>query len=447
MPTKPIQSEPNSPQKDKLLRVQDLGFGLAISVGGAIGVSIFRLPGSVAGLLGSEWLIIFVWLLVGIYTLARANYVSELAVMLPKAGGPYVYTRRAFGDYAGFVVGWSGWLGDTAALAFLPIAFGEFMTVLFAPNFAGNATIFAVSILLMLAVLNWFGVNAGSGTQKLLSLLKAVSLLAFVIVCFAAGGGGKQESSSAPVDIFSLLAAFILSFQLILGAYGGWESAIYFAEEDENPSRNIPRALHGGVLLIMTIYLLVNLALLYVLPLSQMAASKLAAADAMSAIFGANGVKIITALAILSTIGVINAAIMFIPRTLYALGRDGLFTSKAVAVNQGGTPFVALAVCVAVSTFLIIVSNFESLLAIYAFYSLATNILLVGSLFVLRRREPDLPRPFRTFGYPWMPFVLLLVSVAFFVGYIVNNPIESFYALSALAASYPVYRLIKHLIN
>ncbi|MBD0394798.1 MAG: amino acid permease [Microcoleus sp. C1-bin4] len=441
-------TETHPGQRNQLLRVLGLGFGVAVVVGGTIGVSIFRLPGSVAALLGSAWLVILVWTLGGIYTLLSANYTAELATMLPKAGGPYVYARRAFGDYAGFVVGWSGWLGDTAALAFMPIAFGEFTTALFAPNFSGSITIFAISILLLLAALNWLGVRAGSGTQKLVSLLKAVALLGFVVVCFVAGGRGNEsnvghEISSAPVAVSSLFAAFILSFQLILGAYGGWNSAVYFAEEDVNPSRNIPRSLHGGVLLVTIIYLLVNFALLYVLSRAQMAASKLPAADAMSVIFGSSGGQIVTALAILSTVGVINAAIMFVPRTLYGLGRDGLFTARAVAVNQGGTPVVALAVATAVAIFLIAIGNFETLLAIYAFYSVANNILLISSLFVLRRREPDLPRPFRTFGYPVMPFVLLLVSIAFFIGYIISDTTNSLYALVVLAASYPTYRLIK----
>lgn len=448
METIQTATESHLAQRDKLLRVLGVGFGLAIVVGGTIGVSIFRLPGSIAALLGSAWLVILVWLLGGLYTLLSANYTAELATMLPKAGGPYVYARRAFGDYAGFVVGWSGWLSDTAALAFMPIAFGEFTTALFAPNFSGSVTIFAISILLSLTALNWLGVRAGSGTQKLLSLLKAVALLGFVVVCFAIGGRSNTANaglvvSSAPAHVPSLFAAFVLSFQLILGAYGGWNSVVYFAEEDKNPSRNIPRSLHGGVLLVTVIYLLVNFALLYVLSLPQMAASKLPAADAMSVIFGSSGGQIVTALAMLSTIGVVNAAIMFVPRTLYGLGRDGLFTTRAVAVNRGGTPVVALSVATAVAIFLIVIGNFETLLAIYAFYSVVNNILLVSSLFVLRRREPDLPRPFRTFGYPLVPFVLLLISIAFFVGYIISDTTNSLYALLVLAVSYPIYRLVK----
>ncbi len=435
-------------QKNKLLKILGIGFGLAIVIGGTIGVGILRSPGAVAAQLGSVWLIILVWTLGGIYTLLSANYTAELATMLPKAGGPYVYARGAYGDYAGFVIGWSGWLSDTAALAFLSIAFGEFATALFEPNLSGSITIFGVSILLLLTVLNWLGVRAGSWTQKLMSFLKAVALLGFISVCFAFGGRNNVANTEqvilpAPANAFALFVAIVLSFQLVLGAYGGWNSVVYFAEEDENPSRNIPRSLHGGVLLVMVIYLLVNFALLYVLQLPQMAASKFPAADAMTVIFGASGGQIITALALLSVMGIINAAIMFAPRTLYGLGRDGLFTTKALAVNRGGTPTLALVVTIGTAFFLIAIGTFETLLAIYAFFSVIGNILLVGSLFVLRKREPDMPRPFRTFCYPFAPLVLLLISIALFVGYIISDTTNSLYAIAALAASYPIYRLVK----
>jgi basic amino acid/polyamine antiporter, APA family len=448
MATTQAAADTRSTQSDKLLRVLGLGFGLAVVVGGTIGVSIFRLPGSITALLGTAWLVVSVWALGGIYTLLTANYTAELATMLPKAGGPYVYARRAYGDYAGFVVGWSGWLGDTATLSFMPIAFGEFATALFGLKFQGRVTILAISVLLSLAVLNWLGVREGSRTQKLISFLKAVALLGFVVVCFGAGGRGnaanvEQVALPAPASIPSLLVALVLSFQLVLGAYGGWNSVVYFAEEDKDPSRNIPRSLHGGVLLVVVIYLLVNLALFYVLTVPQMAASKLPAAGAMSAIFGASGGKIVTALALLSTVGVINAAIMFVPRTLYGLGRDGLFTTKALVVNRGGTPVVALAIGVAAAILLIAIGTFEKLMAIYAFFAVANNILLVGALFILRRREPDLPRPFRAFGYPFAPFAVLLISIALFIGYIISDTIQSLYALVALAVSYPIYRLIK----
>src|SRR5438045_248539 len=148
------------PQENKLLRILGLGFGLAVVVGGTIGVSIFRLPGPTANLLGNTWLILVIWTLGGAFTLLNANYTAELATMIPKAGGPYVYARHAYGDFAGFVVGWSDWLGNVAAVAFLPIAFAEYAIGLFAPSFAVVTTI-ALSFLLLLAFMHCFGLHAG----------------------------------------------------------------------------------------------------------------------------------------------------------------------------------------------------------------------------------------------------------------------------------------------
>lgn len=443
-----IATESHLAQKGKLLRILGVGFGIAVVVGGTIGVGILRSPGAVAAQLGSFWLIILVWLLGGIYALLGANFTAELATMLPKAGGDYVYARRAYGNYGGFVVGYSTWILNALALGYMAIVFGEYAAALFAPTFSNGVVVFSVSILVLLTALNWIGLRTGSQTQKLTSLLKALALLGFVAACFIFGGQNdfsntEQTVSPAPAGYFASFVAFILAFQLVLGTYAGWNAVVFFAEEDRNPSRNIPRSLFGGVLLIIVIYLLVNLALLYVLPVPQLAASKFAAADAMSLISGERSGQILTALALLSIIGIINALLMFVPRVVFALGRDGMFANNAATVNKGGTPVFALAFTALPAIVLAAIGTFEKLLAISEFFAVTNTILLIGSLFILRRREPDLPRPFRTWGYPFTPLILLLISFAIFVGYIVSNPSDSLYAIAALAVSYPIFLLVK----
>lgn len=442
--------EPQTAQSGKLLKILGVGFGIAVGIGGTIGVGILRSPGAVADGLGSFWLIMLAWTLGGVYALLGANYMAELAAMIPKAGGFYVYAHRAYGAYGGFVVGWSDWLYSTLALAFIAVVFGEYASALFTPDFVGGRVAFSVSILILMTILNWIGLRTGSATQKLTSLLKAVALIAFVAACFIFGSqndaaSAVQTTIAAPSSSFlASLVAFILAFQLVLGTYDGWHSAIYFAEEDTNPKQNLPRSLFGGIFLIIAIYLLVNFALLYVLPLSQLAASKFAGADAISLIFGARSGQFVTILALLSIIGIINALLMLIPRIMLALGRDGLFTTKAAAVNKGGTPGFALAATVLPALIFTTVGTFEILMAVSQFFAVTITILLVGSLFILRRREPDLPRPFRAWGYPFAPFVMLMCAVLLFFGYIVSNPYPSLYALALLAASYPIYRLIKN---
>jgi len=438
-------------RQNPLLRILGVGFGVAVVIGGTVGVGILRSPGAVAAHLGSGGLILLVWTLGGLYTLLAANNTAELATMMPRAGGPYVYARRAYGDYGGFVVGWSDWMLNTLPLSFMTIVFGEYMSSLFAP-FPGNVQLFAVSILLLLTAINWAGLRAGSETQKVASVLKALALLGFVAACFLFGGHGKfadlpPVAAEATQGTFATVVACVLSFQLVLSAFGGWNAVIYFAEEDTNPQRNIPRSLFGGIALIIVIYLLVNAALLYVLPMQVMAASKFAGADAINVIFGARSGQIVTALALLSIVGILNALLMFVPRVLLALGRDGLFWRNAATVNARGTPTVAMACTVAPAILMALVGSFEMLLAISEFFAVTIVILLIGALFILRRREPEAPRPYRAWGYPYVPALMLVLAIALFVAYIVSNPLNSLYAIAFLMASYPVYRAVRYQAN
>ncbi len=436
-------------QSGKLLRILGVGFGVAVIIGGTVGVGILRNPGGVAEQIPSVWLIMFAWTLGGVYCLLGANYLAELAAMMPKAGGYYVYAQRAYGDFGGFVVGWSDWLYATLGLSFIAVVFGEYASELFAPDLPSGRIIFSGSILILITILNLIGLRSGSATQKLTSLVKTVALVAFVIACFIYGGqadtaliAGKSELTTS-AGTFAQLVAFILAFQLVLGTYDGWHSAIYFSEEDTNPTRNVPRSLFVGIVAIIAIYLLVNFALLYVLPMSQLSGSKFAGAEAMSLIFGARSGQIVTILALLSLIGIINALMMLCPRILLALGRDRLFTPRAVTVNKGGTPVFGLAATAVTALVLSSIGSFELLLAVSQFFAVVIAIMLVVSLFILRRREPDLPRPFRAWGYPFTPLLVLVIAVLLFFGYIVSNPYPSAYALVFLALSYPLYRAIK----
>lgn len=435
-----------SPQSEKgaLLKILGVGFGLSIVVGGTVGVGILRSPGPIADQLGSVWLILLAWTLGGVYSLLGANYLAELATMIPRAGGYFVYAHRAYGAYGGFVVGWSDWLYNSLALGFIAVVFGEYAVSLFGLDFAGSRIVVSVSVLTVLTALNWIGLRSGSTTQKVTSLLKCLALIGFVIACFVYGGqpaaaGTPALPSTAPVVS---LVAFVLAFQLVLSTYDGWHSAIYFTEEDTDPNRNLPRAMFGGIAIIVAIYLLVNIALLYVLPMSQLAGSKFAGGDAISVIFGARGGQILTVLALLSLIGILNALLMMCPRMLLALGREGLFTKKAAEVNEGGTPVFALAVCALAAILWSSIGSFEILLAVSQFFAVVITILLIVSLFILRRREPDLPRPYCAKAYPFAPIVMLVGAILLFFGYIYSNPSPSAYALGVLAVSYPIFRLV-----
>jgi basic amino acid/polyamine antiporter, APA family len=249
----------NPVSKGHLLKVLGIGFGLAISIGSAIGVGILRSPGLIAGYIDSAWLVMLAWVIGGIYCLLAANVLSELATMMPRSGGGYVYASRGLGKFAGFVVGVCDWFQTTAALAFLSVVFGEYASRLLVPDLAGRRIVFSVGILLTLSALNAIGVRTGSEMQMLTSALKALALIAFVVACFVFGGQTPPDTSFAVSDVttpsftFAYLASFILGLQLVLGTYEGWQGPVYFSEENTDPSHSLPRSLYGGILLIIVI--------------------------------------------------------------------------------------------------------------------------------------------------------------------------------------------------
>jgi len=443
--------EPQIAPKDKLLRILGVTFGLAIVIGGIIGVGILRTPGMVAANLGLTWLIIAVWIFGGIYTLIGANTYAELGTMLPEAGGPYVYAKKTYGVFGGFLIGWSDWFLNTCATAYLAVAAGEYSALLF-PTLDGFVPFVAVAVLIFFGGLHWLGLRVGSGAQKVTSLLKVLAFLVLIVACFVFGGepslleARQAAQISTSTSIISFVAV-ILSLQAVIETYAGWNSVVYFSEENTDPARNIPRALFGGVLLVMVIYLLFNLALLYALPTSQIAASNLPAADAAASIFGGMGGKIITALALASLLGIINAIVLQTPRTLFAMSRDGLFSTKGAMVNDGGTPTVGLVLTILLAVILAASGTFESLLAIAAFMGLTVDVSVYVALFILRKREPELPRPFKARGYPFLPLIVLAVSILLLIGYIIGNTMNSVFALVAMALSYPAYLIVRRKVD
>ena len=284
----------------------------------------------------------------------------------------------------------------------------------------------------------------GSAIQNLTSLLKALAFLALIVAAFILGNGGAFTSAPVETNSAVTISAIIISLQAAIYTYDGWSGVIYFSEEVREPARDIPRALLGGVLTVMAIYLLVNVALLYVLPISQIAGKEFAAGAAANAIFGAHGDTIFRCVTIVSMLSGINALHLMATRVLFAMSRDGLFTKRAAAVNEGGTPTVALFLSALVAVlFIILGRRFERVITVLAFFFVANYILSFISLFMLRRREPEKPRPYRAWGYPITPGLALLGSLLFLVGAIAADTRNSVYALLLLAVSYPLFRVLK----
>jgi APA family basic amino acid/polyamine antiporter len=340
------------------------------------------------------------------------------------------------------------WLGNCASLAWVAITIGEY-SVLLVPRLSGGVKVIAVGVILFFSLLHLAGARAGGNSQKLLSLMKALAFIALVAACFIFGGKNAEAASAQaalrlPSTAAAMFIAMVFALQAIITTYDGWYGVIYFAEEFSNPARDIPRSLFGSVLTIIFIYVLVNLALLYTLPLNQMAASDLPLADAAQAIFGAYSGQLITALALVSLLGLINAVTMGGPRILYGLSRDGMFSSKGAWVSRHGTPVAALFLTTLAAVLLVLTGTFERLLGMTAFLYVAIYTTGFAALFVLRKREPDLPRPFRAWGYPWTTLIVLAGSLLFLAGAILSDTANSIYAMLMIAVSYPMHLLVRN---
>ncbi len=416
-------------------------FGLAVTVGNMIGAGILRTPGDIAAQLPTFWPFLAVWIIGGLYALLGANALAELGTLVPESGGQYVFVRRALGDYAGLVVGWSDWISTCGTTAAVSIVVGEYMLVLF-PALRGIEPI-ALAVIAIFTVIQWFGVRWGGWTQDATSLLKALAFLFLIAACFYLGARHPTTESIVAVHEGSLVIAFILALQSVIYTYDGWTAVIYFSEEVKDSGRNIPRAMFGGVFAVMAIYLLVNVAFLRVVPLGSIAGQKMAAGVVAHHLFGPYGDPILRVIMIISLLSAANSNVLMAPRVLFAMSRDRLFWRGAAEVNKGGTPDIALLFSSLLAAVFVISGRFEQVIAILAFFFVANYALSFASLFAMRRSVPDAPRPFRAIGHPFTTGLAFLASVAFLIGAILSDMHNSLFAVGVLVLSIPLYLLVR----
>lgn len=431
----------------QLLKILGVTFGLAVAIGNTIGAGILRTPGDVASMLQTSWLFIGVWVVGALYALLGVNALAELGTMLPRSGAQYVYARHAFGDYAGFVVGWNDWISTCASTAAISIVIGESLAALIAP-LSSHATGLAMVTVVFFTALLLRSTRAGGNSQVITSLLKTIALVFFVGACFLFGGGAAAARAPNATTLTSapgasLFTAFVLAAQAVIYTYDGWSGPLYFAEELRDPGREIPRSMFGALFGVTAIYLLINLAFLYVLPVSAMAGSPLAAARVAEAIFGPRGDTVVRLVVVLVLPSAVNACLLMASRVLFAVSRDGIGPRIATRVNDGGSPTIALIASGIVSLIFLATGGFEQAIAIAAFFFVADYALSFLAVFVLRHREPQAPRPYRAFRHPWTTGIVLAGSIAFLVSAVVEDTRHSLWALAVLVISYPAFRLTK----
>src|SRR5216683_1712949 len=441
--------------RGRLLQVLGVWFGISAAIGNAISAGIVRTPGDIAKGLPNAWLFLAVWIVGGLYALFSAPSMAELGAAIPRSGGQYNFSRRAIGEYAGFIVGWSDWLSTCGTAAAVAIVVSEYSGSLF-PILAGPQKIklLSVTIIVGFGVLQWRGIRWGSGAQLLTAAIKTAGFLLLVLACFLKGGQAHQaalHSNAPPLTLASgwpLAVAIMLGLQAVFYTIDGWDGVIYFGEEVREPGRDVPRAIFGSVFSIMGIYLLLNLVALYVLPMNEIAGNNFVLGAVADRVFGKFGDPIIRSIMVISMLSCLNANQLFCTRTLYAMSCDGLFFRPAARVNAGGTPTVSLFLSTIVGVLFVLISflsvnGFERVIAMLSFFFVANYTLSYFSAFALRRREPQMSRPYRAWGYPWTTGIALGASVLFLIGSIVTDQKNAPLALGVLVLSYPVFRLMK----
>jgi APA family basic amino acid/polyamine antiporter len=420
----------------RLLRVLGLSFGLAMGVGAVIGAGILRTPGSVVDSVPLPWLVLALWAFAGAHALLTANIVAETMTALPRSGGLFNVAERAFGPFGAVLVGWTDWLFNVAASAALAIVCGEYLGLIF-PALAPHVAAAGIAVAALLFALNWIGVREGSAAQIVTSAAKLALLLGLVGAIFLLRRAGSAEAApggAGPIGFF----AIVVAYQLIVGTYSGWASPAYFAEEEKDPARNMPRALFGALAAVILIYLLMNAALLYALPVDRLSRSELPLAEAISDIFGGASIAVVAAVAVISAMGTINAGIMLATRILHGLGRDGFVPAIAGRVNRGGTPDVALGVSAAATVALAATGRFEAVFLAVGALSIAILVVVDAAFFVLRWREPELERPFRAKGYPWLPALALALDVAVLVAFLLSDKRSALFMALGIALCVPL---------
>jgi APA family basic amino acid/polyamine antiporter len=445
--------------RGRLLKVLGMWFGISAAVGNTIAAGILRAPGDIAQWLPNIYLFFGVWVIGGLYALSGASSMAELGAAIPRSGGQYNFSRRALGDYAGFVVGWSDWLSTCGTAAAVAIVIGEYSGELF-PALAGHVKLIAILVIAGFFILQWRGIKWGRGTQLVTAAMKTSAFVILVVACFLWGGHARAAAVASTVAApplpsgWPLALAILLGLQAVFYTIDGWAGIVYFGEEVRNPGRDIPRAIFGSVATIMGIYLLINAAVLYVLPMSQIAGNTFSLGTAAEKIFGPYGDTLIRSIMVISLLSCLNANQLFCSRTLYAMSCDGLFFRSFTRVNNGGTPTLSLLLSTIVGV-LFVLGSFEIVIAMLSFFFVANYTLSYSSLFVLRKKEPQMERPYRAWGYPWTTGIALLASALFLVASIAPDlntalttgqvwpPSPAMLALLILLLSYPVFRLLQ----
>ncbi len=406
-----------------------------------IGSGIFLTPGRVADLLPVPELILAAWLVGGLLSLVGALANAELGAMYPRAGGDYVYLREAFHPVAGFLVGWLTFLVIYAGtVAVLALGFARTLTT-FVTLGEGEIVFVAVVLTVGVSVINYFGVRLGAVLNNVSAVAKVAALAGFIALAFWLRGDGTPSVPTAPRADMPLVAAFGLALSPILFSYLGWNAPVYVAGEIRDPGRNVPRSLFLGLAICTVIYLAINAVYLWAIPMAELRTEANVGEVVATAVLGPRAGAIFAGFILLSIFGTLNAMVLVGPRIAYAMAVDGLFFSGAERVHPvHGTPHLAIVGQGIVAVVLLLVlETFPRLLDFTTFAIVLATIADTTALYVLRRTQPERPRPYRAWGYPAVPAVYLVANVVIALILSWGRPFECAIAVGVLASGLPFY--------
>src|SRR3984885_10652760 len=440
-------------RRPELSRDLGVSHASAVVVGTIIGSGIFLVPAEMMQAVGSAKLVYLAWVVGGLLSFFGALAYAELGAMKPQAGGEYVYVRDAYGPLAGFLYAWTWFvIAKPASIATVVIGLvrilGTFQIFSF---FSASAIslpfavtwgqLVAIAAAILISLLNYLGVRKAGEFQLVFTLLKVAIILGIVLVCFGGGAGNWGHFRELYVGAKGGIAGFMAALVAALWAYDGWNDLNMVAGEIKRPERSIPIALIAGVATVGLLYVLVNAGVQYVLPASAIAASPRPASDAVAPVMGHAGAAIVSLGMAISMLVTLNGTIMSGARVPYAAARDGYFFHKLAKVHpRFHTPSAAIVVQAVLSILLLLLgANFKQLFSLAIFAEWLFYMITGSTLFVFRVREPGVERPYRTWGYPFVPAIFVIVAGGFFFFTFADNWPNSGYGLLVILAGIPLF--------
>ena len=434
-------------EQSNLKRVLSLTDATMINVGGILGSGIFMVPATVALYTLSSSLFFLAWIVGGIISLFGALSVAELGSSMPEAGGQYVFLNKAYGPIWGFLYGWTAVaVINTASIAAVAMAFSEYLSFFFTLNSFEVKSIAIISIL-SLTIINIVDVKSGAKFQNLFTYAKITAIGIIIFLGLFLGDGSSSNFIPILTDksFSSLVGPLGLAMVAVLWTFDGWIFVTYVAGEVKNPGKNIPLSIILCMIIILSIYLTLNYVLVYILGFDRMIGSELVMSDAASIFLGSKGATIVTIVILISLIGANNGFILTSARINYAMAKDGLFFKQAAKIHKKfKSPTNALVMQCVWSSLLTLTGTFNQLITYIIFASWIFYAMSAGAVIILRKKLPNLKRPYRTPLYPWIPIIFILFAIFLTINTILEAPRDAAIGALLILAGLPFYRYWKN---